>query len=95
MAHAILVAEDFLDEDFVMYLGDNILREGIVEHAKNFKENNHDASIMLTEVTNPEHFGIAEIIVINKTNQTYSVGIRSSNQLRNLSSWSRCRRHLG
>jgi glucose-1-phosphate thymidylyltransferase len=61
LAHAILVAEDFLDDDFVMYLGDNILREGIVEHAKKFKENNHDASIMLTEVTNPEHFGIAEL----------------------------------
>lgn len=61
LAHTILVAEDFLDEEFVMYLGDNILREGIVEHAKKFKENNHDASIMLTEVKNPEQFGIAEL----------------------------------
>lgn len=61
LAHAILVAEEFLDEDFVMYLGDNILREGIVEHAKKFKENKYDASIMLTEVENPEQFGIAEL----------------------------------
>ncbi len=61
LAHTILVAEDFLDEDFVMYLGDNILREGIVEHAKKFKENNDDASIMLTEVENPQQFGIAEL----------------------------------
>lgn len=30
LAHTILVAADFLDEDFVMYLGDNILRDGIV-----------------------------------------------------------------
>jgi len=61
LAHAILVAEDFLDDEFVMYLGDNILREGIVEHAKKFKEDKHDASIMLTEVQNPEQFGIAEL----------------------------------
>jgi len=61
LAHTILVAEDFLDDEFVMYLGDNILREGIVEHAKKFKENKNDASIMLTEVENPEQFGIAEL----------------------------------
>lgn len=61
LAHTILVAEDFLDEDFVMYLGDNILREGIVEHAKKFKENNYNASIMLTEVEHPEQFGVAAL----------------------------------
>lgn len=61
LAHTILVAEDFLDDEFVMYLGDNILREGIVEHAKRFKENNYDTSIMLTEVKNPQQFGVADI----------------------------------
>ena len=61
LAHTILVAEDFLDDEFVMYLGDNILREGIVEHAKKFKENNYDTSIMLTEVENPQQFGVAEL----------------------------------
>ncbi len=61
LAHTILVAEDFLDDEFVMYLGDNILREGIVEHAKKFEENKYDASIMLTEVDNPEQFGVADI----------------------------------
>ena len=30
LAHAVLIAEDFLgDEPFVMYLGDNLLKEGI------------------------------------------------------------------
>ena len=62
LAHTILVAEDFLDDEpFVMYLGDNILREGIVEHATKFKANNYDASIMLTEVDNPQQFGVADI----------------------------------
>lgn len=61
LAHAILVAEDFLDEEFVMYLGDNILREGIVEHTKKFKSGGCDASIMVTEVGNPEQFGVVEL----------------------------------
>ena len=61
LAHTILVAEDFLDDEFVMYLGDNILRKGIAEHAKKFKENNYDSSIMLTEVENPQQFGVADI----------------------------------
>ena len=61
LAHTILVAKEFLDEPFVMYLGDNILREGIEKHAKKFEENKNDASIMLTEVENPRQFGIAKL----------------------------------
>ena len=54
LAHAILVAEEFLDEEFVMYLGDNILKDGIVAHAKRFKELNPDALILLAEVEEPQ-----------------------------------------
>lgn len=61
LANAVLTAESFLDDEFVMYLGDNILREGIAEHARTFKENSCDASLMLTEVDNPEQFGIVEV----------------------------------
>jgi glucose-1-phosphate thymidylyltransferase len=61
LAHTILIAKNFLDDEFVMYLGDNILREGIEEHANKFKANNYDASIMLTEVDNPQQFGVADI----------------------------------
>ncbi|WP_048086144.1 glucose-1-phosphate thymidylyltransferase [Archaeoglobus veneficus] len=62
LAHAILVAEDFLSDDsFVMYLGDNILRDGIVEHAKKFQKLNPDSLILLTEVENPQQFGVAEL----------------------------------
>ncbi|MDI3476353.1 MAG: glucose-phosphate thymidylyltransferase [Thermococcaceae archaeon] len=68
LAHAILVARDFLgDEDFVMYLGDNILREGIVRHKKHFEENDFDASILLQEVPNPQQFGVAELSEDGKT----------------------------
>ncbi len=62
LAHAILVAEEFLDdEEFVMYLGDNILKDGIVEHARKFREINPDSLILLTEVEEPQRFGVAEL----------------------------------
>jgi glucose-1-phosphate thymidylyltransferase len=62
LAHAVLISEDFIGgEPFVMYLGDNILKEGIIKHAENFRKKNFDASIMLTEVRNPEEFGVAEL----------------------------------
>ena len=62
LAHTVLIAEDFIgDESFAMYLGDNILKEGIIKHADNFREKKFDASIMLTEVDNPEEFGVAEL----------------------------------
>ncbi|RLI74304.1 glucose-1-phosphate thymidylyltransferase [Archaeoglobales archaeon] len=61
LAHAILVAEEFLgNDDFVMYLGDNILRDGIVEHAEKFRSLNPHSLILLTEVENPQQFGVAE-----------------------------------
>lgn len=68
LAHAILVAREFLgDDDFVMYLGDNILREGIVRHLEHFKKGNFDASILLQEVPNPQQFGVAELSEDGKT----------------------------
>jgi len=50
LAHTIIVAEKFLDDDFVMYLGDNILRDGIVRHEKRFCSLKSDASVLLTKV---------------------------------------------
>ncbi|MDN5319811.1 MAG: glucose-phosphate thymidylyltransferase [Thermococcaceae archaeon] len=68
LAHAILVAREFLgDDDFVMYLGDNILREGIVRHLEHFKKGNFDASILLQEVPNPQQFGVVELSEDGKT----------------------------
>lgn len=61
LAHTILVAEDFLDEDFVMYLGDNILRDGIVSHEKRFRAMKSSASVLLTPVDDPQRFGVADL----------------------------------
>jgi glucose-1-phosphate thymidylyltransferase len=46
LAHAVLTARDFLgDDSFVMYLGDNLIRRGIVPIVDNFKATNPDALI--------------------------------------------------
>lgn len=62
LAHALLTAESFLGEvPFVMYLGDNLLRDGIVELADAFRSDQPDALILLTPVPDPEHYGVAEL----------------------------------
>lgn len=62
LAHAVLTAESFLGSDpFVMYLGDNILKNGIVELTNAFRQNSPDALILLTPVADPEHYGVAEL----------------------------------
>lgn len=62
LAHAVLTAEDFIaGAPFVMYLGDNLLRDGIVPLAEEFKRSNPDALILLTKVPDPEHYGVAEL----------------------------------
>ncbi len=62
LAHAVLTAEEFLgDTPFVMYLGDNLLRNGIVDLVAAFRNNDPDALILLTPVPDPEHYGVAEL----------------------------------
>jgi glucose-1-phosphate thymidylyltransferase len=62
LAHAVLSARAFLGTDsFVMYLGDNLIRHGIVPIVESFKENAPDALILLARVPEPQHFGVAEL----------------------------------
>jgi len=62
LAHAVLISEEFLrDESFVMYLGDNILKHGIIKYIEHFRQSDVDASILLTPVDNPSQFGVAEL----------------------------------
>jgi len=60
LAHCVIIARDFLgDDDFVMFLGDNFLVGGIRDFVEDFQDSSYDAKILLTEVPNPEHFGVA------------------------------------
>jgi glucose-1-phosphate thymidylyltransferase len=62
LAHAVLTAKDFIgDSPFVMYLGDNLLRDGIEGLVSTFRAESPDALILLTEVEEPEHYGVAEL----------------------------------
>lgn len=76
LAHCVLIARDFLgDDDFVMYLGDNLLRQGIAEFVQRFEEERRrtgageghrdpvrpSAQILLAKVPDPQRFGVAEI----------------------------------
>jgi glucose-1-phosphate thymidylyltransferase len=62
LAHAVLTAEAFLGESpFVMYLGDNLLRDGITALVDQFRAEQPDAMILLTSVDDPENYGVAEL----------------------------------
>ena len=62
LAHAVLTAEPFLGASpFVMYLGDNLLKDGITDLVETFKRSEPDALILLTPVPDPEHYGVAEL----------------------------------
>lgn len=70
LAHAVLIARDFLgDDDFIMYLGDNLLRQGVREFVEKFQQaRNHapegkepSAQILLAKVPDPHRFGVAEL----------------------------------
>ncbi len=62
LAHAVLTAEPFLGSDpFVMYLGDNLLQGGMTELVAAFRAEAPEALILLTPVSDPENYGVAEL----------------------------------
>jgi len=62
LAHAVLIAEDFLrDSAFVMYLGDNLLQHGITPLIEEYRSLDFNSEILLTRVPNPSQFGVAEL----------------------------------
>jgi glucose-1-phosphate thymidylyltransferase len=62
LAHAVQISEAFIDgQPFVMYLGDNLLNKGIVPFVEQFMRDQPAAQILLTPVTNPQMFGVAEL----------------------------------
>ena len=62
LAHAVLISKNFLATDpFVMFLGDNLIKDGITALVKEFEKERPNCQILLAHVNNPEEFGVAEL----------------------------------
>lgn len=73
LAHCVLIAQDFLgDDDFVLYLGDNLFEQGLDGFVQRFSEARESTSVdpaaappdvwvLLASVPNPQQFGVAEL----------------------------------
>ncbi|WP_185031617.1 glucose-1-phosphate thymidylyltransferase [Streptomyces candidus] len=62
LAHCVMLARDFLgDDDFVMYLGDNMLTDGVRDIAEDFRTHRPAAQIVVHKVVDPSEFGVAEV----------------------------------
>ena len=62
LADAVLCARDFLGQSpFVMYLGDNLLQEGVEQFIVAYEERKPDAVVGVTPVDHPERYGIVEL----------------------------------
>jgi glucose-1-phosphate thymidylyltransferase len=62
IAHALSLARSFANGGrIVVLLGDNIFEYSIVEHVREYTEQNVGARVLLKEVGDPERFGIAAL----------------------------------
>jgi glucose-1-phosphate thymidylyltransferase len=62
IAHAVGCCREFVgDDDCVVYLGDNVLRDGITELVESFEAGDHVAGVALRHVENPGRFGVADV----------------------------------
>lgn len=62
LAHAVKISQDFLqDENFVMFLGDNVIQGGISPLISDFDRNEWNCQIVLKAVDNPQAYGVAKL----------------------------------
>lgn len=62
LAHAAKIAQPYLgDDDFVMFLGDNLVGRDIGDLVEAFRVDSSDAHVLLQSVDDPRRFGVAEV----------------------------------
>jgi glucose-1-phosphate thymidylyltransferase len=62
IAHAVSICREFADgEKFVVFLGDNFIREGIAAQVRAFRDGTMNAVLMLHRVPNPQELGVAVV----------------------------------
>lgn len=62
LAHAVKISQDFIkDEPFVMFLGDNLIKDGIRSLVDEYKASGANSQILLAHVPNAREFGVAEL----------------------------------
>ena len=60
IAHGIKIAQEFIGDDpFILFLGDNFIRGGIVPQVNAFRSEAMDAQIILYEMQDPSSMGVA------------------------------------
>ena len=60
IAHGVYCAKDFVgNDDFVVYLGDNILKDSISPIIRNFHRQRLDAGMLLADEKDPRPYGVA------------------------------------
>ena len=63
IAQALSLAEGFVGDDCcVVILGDNIFEQPLTNHVERFRQQGYGARILLKEVSDPQRFGVAEIV---------------------------------
>ena len=62
LAHAVKIAGKFIkDSPFLMFLGDNLLKESLTPLVEDFQSKKPNAQILVTKVPNPSAFGVVEL----------------------------------
>jgi len=62
LAHAVKISRPFLKkENFIVFLGDNLIRSGIKTLVEDFTRKKPNAQILLAKVSHPEQFGVGEL----------------------------------
>ncbi len=62
LAHAVQLAEPFIGtEPFLMFLGDNMIQDDVRSFVKNFENHRCNALVLLSEVPEPQRFGVAKL----------------------------------